>query len=381
MALPFEIERTGGLKLHRVLRESILLAVSETPDDAATIQLIDERDKAQEALSQAYYLITGRSPEWSNTFGYAEALEDIDDAQKILRQAQPAPDEGACAKVLREVEFVDTNCTEYQCPLCYGSKSVGHDKNCQLAAALASAPALQGTVAGFDEWWSSHSEHDLEIKHAGSSGKSIARRAWAASHPQAPGDELAQAANYAYGSYMDTLRTASSRVTDDQRAVVLGAAMEMLREAVDAALSRRAAPAEVKVEEPYDKFKGMPEYLAAQAVSNSAARHAPSPTPEAVLREELEEAIWLVTCLADEREGGPNSSISPVSFLREHVTRWASALAAPSSAGATRKWELTGNGFITECEQRQYSTWHLYLWQADGDSAEATTPPTGGTKP
>lgn len=49
-------------------------------------KLIDERDAAEEALSQAYYLIVGRSPEWSNLFGYKEALADIDDAQSILRE-------------------------------------------------------------------------------------------------------------------------------------------------------------------------------------------------------------------------------------------------------------------------------------------------------
>jgi chromosome segregation ATPase len=49
------------------------------------LQTIDERDRAEETLSQAYFLITGRSPEWSNLFGYDEALEDIDDTQKCLR--------------------------------------------------------------------------------------------------------------------------------------------------------------------------------------------------------------------------------------------------------------------------------------------------------
>jgi hypothetical protein len=47
---------------------------------------IDERDAAQEAISQAYYLIVGRSPEWSNLFGYEQALADIEDAQSILRE-------------------------------------------------------------------------------------------------------------------------------------------------------------------------------------------------------------------------------------------------------------------------------------------------------
>lgn len=49
------------------------------------LQTIDERDAAEETLSQAYYLITGRSPQWSNMFGYQEALQDIDDAQRCLR--------------------------------------------------------------------------------------------------------------------------------------------------------------------------------------------------------------------------------------------------------------------------------------------------------
>ena len=49
------------------------------------LQTIDERDKAEESLSQAYYLIIGESPEWSNLFGHEEAIEAIDDAQRCLR--------------------------------------------------------------------------------------------------------------------------------------------------------------------------------------------------------------------------------------------------------------------------------------------------------
>ena len=54
------------------------------------LQVIDQRDKAEESLSQAYYLITGRSPEWSNLFGHEEALEEIDDAQTTLRKTNAA---------------------------------------------------------------------------------------------------------------------------------------------------------------------------------------------------------------------------------------------------------------------------------------------------
>jgi hypothetical protein len=60
------------------------------PDEKAMLQLIDERDAAEEALSQAYYLVTGRSPEWSNKFGHTQALEDIKEACAILRQAAKA---------------------------------------------------------------------------------------------------------------------------------------------------------------------------------------------------------------------------------------------------------------------------------------------------
>ena len=48
-------------------------------------RLAEERDSAERAMSQAYYLITGKSPEWSNIFGYEEALEEINTAQYLLR--------------------------------------------------------------------------------------------------------------------------------------------------------------------------------------------------------------------------------------------------------------------------------------------------------
>lgn len=58
-----------------------------TNDERAHLQTIYERDAADECLSQMYYFITGRSPEWSNKFGHKEALDDVDDAQTTLREA------------------------------------------------------------------------------------------------------------------------------------------------------------------------------------------------------------------------------------------------------------------------------------------------------
>lgn len=56
-------------------------------EDRAHTQTCAERDAAEEALSQAFFLVTGRSPEWSNHFGHVEALAEIDDAQRALREA------------------------------------------------------------------------------------------------------------------------------------------------------------------------------------------------------------------------------------------------------------------------------------------------------
>lgn len=62
------------------------LQAALTKEDAAHEQTCKERDAAEQALSQAYFLIVGHSPEWSNNFGHQHALEAIDDAQRTMRQ-------------------------------------------------------------------------------------------------------------------------------------------------------------------------------------------------------------------------------------------------------------------------------------------------------
>jgi len=66
--------------VERLTRE---LAASERTAD----QLLTERDNAEEAMSQAYYLVTGNSPQWSNNFGYEQAHEDISETCDSLRAA------------------------------------------------------------------------------------------------------------------------------------------------------------------------------------------------------------------------------------------------------------------------------------------------------
>ncbi len=76
-----------------VLRISRLIEAHEAQiragdrEERALGQVIDERDAAEDALSQAFYLVTGRSPEWSNVFGHSQALEEIGDACALLRKS------------------------------------------------------------------------------------------------------------------------------------------------------------------------------------------------------------------------------------------------------------------------------------------------------
>lgn len=61
--------------------------ISLDKHEAALGEIIDQRDQFEEAFGQAYYLIMGRAADWSSQFGVAEALEDIDDAQTVLRKS------------------------------------------------------------------------------------------------------------------------------------------------------------------------------------------------------------------------------------------------------------------------------------------------------
>lgn len=61
-------------------------------EDEAHGRTIDERDEAEEALSQAYYSVTGKFPSWSNLFGPADALEEIGETIAAVKlAAQPHP--------------------------------------------------------------------------------------------------------------------------------------------------------------------------------------------------------------------------------------------------------------------------------------------------
>lgn len=56
-----------------------------SPDAAQFDRVVQKVDDAEQALSQMYYLVIGRSPRWSKTFGHQEALDEVKDAVALLK--------------------------------------------------------------------------------------------------------------------------------------------------------------------------------------------------------------------------------------------------------------------------------------------------------
>ncbi|EPT4868373.1 ead/Ea22-like family protein, partial [Escherichia coli] len=54
-------------------------------------QLINERDHAESALDDMYFAATGNRPEWSNWFGFSDAVDAVVDRIADLEAQQPSP--------------------------------------------------------------------------------------------------------------------------------------------------------------------------------------------------------------------------------------------------------------------------------------------------
>lgn len=54
-------------------------------------QLISERDHAESALADMYFAATGDRPEWSNLFGFSDAVDAVVDRIADLEAIQPSP--------------------------------------------------------------------------------------------------------------------------------------------------------------------------------------------------------------------------------------------------------------------------------------------------
>lgn len=104
-------------------------AAEEQRLDKALEQAVCERDDAEKALSQAYYLITGRPPEWSNNFGHSHALADIDEAQTLLRNEVKERD--AARKALEDArDAIELRGTQLDALLAHCGKEGGECSGC-----------------------------------------------------------------------------------------------------------------------------------------------------------------------------------------------------------------------------------------------------------
>lgn len=94
-------------------------------------QLIDERDRAQETIDRIYEVVMGESPEWTNLFGYREAVEAIEDKLNTAASAT-APSAGA-STTPRTDALIDDPMTEREMRLFDHARQLERD----LAAAHA----------------------------------------------------------------------------------------------------------------------------------------------------------------------------------------------------------------------------------------------------
>ncbi|WP_372395239.1 hypothetical protein ABMY26_07160 (plasmid) [Azospirillum sp. HJ39] len=74
--------RHGIAKARATTAEAALAAMTSERDkeEAVALELIDQRDAAENALGKLFAMVTGRPPEWSNLFGYSEAMDECEEA-------------------------------------------------------------------------------------------------------------------------------------------------------------------------------------------------------------------------------------------------------------------------------------------------------------
>ncbi|EAT0104161.1 ead/Ea22-like family protein [Salmonella enterica] len=81
------------LTVERLIREREELEKRVAELERSETQLINERDAAESALSDMYQAATGERPEWSNMFGFADAVDVVEERLATLEanQSQTTP--------------------------------------------------------------------------------------------------------------------------------------------------------------------------------------------------------------------------------------------------------------------------------------------------
>ncbi len=125
-------------------------------------QLINERDHAESALADMYFAATGDRPEWSNWFGFSDAVDAVVDRIADLEAKQPSP------VVPEEMYWQDA-------PVEGSSKAAAYATGCNACR----ADMLQG-----DEPVSNHEELPLDYLQGQKDGLEWAAQLAEANHPQ-----------------------------------------------------------------------------------------------------------------------------------------------------------------------------------------------------
>ncbi|EKO2619335.1 ead/Ea22-like family protein [Escherichia coli] len=92
--LRVELEETKSkLNEQRVYYEGVISDGSKriAELEKSEEQLINERDHAESALADMYFAATGDRPEWSNWFGFSDAVDAVVDRIADLEAKQPSP--------------------------------------------------------------------------------------------------------------------------------------------------------------------------------------------------------------------------------------------------------------------------------------------------
>nr|WP_172686555.1 ead/Ea22-like family protein [Salmonella enterica]AJS09881.1 hypothetical protein [Salmonella enterica subsp. enterica serovar Typhimurium] len=81
------------LTVERLIREREELEKRVAELERSETQLINERDAAESALADMYQAATGERPEWSNMFGFADAVDVVEERLATLEanQSQTTP--------------------------------------------------------------------------------------------------------------------------------------------------------------------------------------------------------------------------------------------------------------------------------------------------
>jgi hypothetical protein len=87
-----DMNATKNIRIEE-LEEQVEKMTDEQNYEREILREIANRDEAEDALSEAFCIVTGEYPEWSSAFGFREALIQIEERMAALEPQEPAAPE------------------------------------------------------------------------------------------------------------------------------------------------------------------------------------------------------------------------------------------------------------------------------------------------